>query len=182
MRWWIFGLASVMALSFAAGCSDGAQRTARREVDLYNMKSYNQGNQRQLSNGTTLNTGLLQALKAESSKRSIRLTHETYAEDLNGKISYTYFINGDARHFVNVHVFPTERDRVEEMAEVYGGQNGSVTAASAEETSVMSQKGKVALIYASSGMEKSKYNDDMKKVFDKVLSGMNMDQNQAPRH
>lgn len=175
MRWWIFGLASVMMLTFTAGCSEGAQRMARDEVDKYNMKSYNQGNRRQLSSGTTLNTGFLQALKAESSERSIRLTHETYAEDLNGNISYSYFINGDARHFVIVHVFPTETDRIEEIAEVYGRGDGGMNAAAAEETSVISQKGKVALVYASNGKEKNKYSGDMKAVFDDLLGGMNTD-------
>ncbi len=173
MRWWAIGLGSILALTLAAGCSEGGQRMAQDELDKYNMKSYAQGNQRQLVSGTTLNTALLQALKAECSKRSIRLTHETYAEGLDGNISYSYFINGDARHFVIVHVYPSESDRVREIGEMYGVLDGSTTAAAATETSVISEKDNAALVYASSGIQKSKYSKDMKAVFDTVLDGMN---------
>ncbi|WP_410769164.1 hypothetical protein [Fontibacillus sp. BL9] len=173
MRWWLMGVSALLVLSLAAGCSEGGQRMARDELDKYNMKSYAKGNERQLLSGTTLNTALLQALKAECSKRSIRLTHETYAEGLDGNISYSYFINGDARHFLLVHVYPNENDRIREIGEMYGVKDGSTTAAAASETSVISEKGNTALVYASSGIQKSKYSKDIKAVFDKVLDQMN---------
>lgn len=177
MRWWAIGLGSLLALTLTAGCSEGGKRMAKDELDMYNMKSYAEGNQRQLNSGTTLNTALLKALKAESSKRSIRLTHETYAEGLDGNISYSYFINGDARHFVIVHVYPSESDRVREIGEMYGAINGSTKAAAASETSVISEKGNAALVYASSGIQKSKYSEDIKAVFKSVLNGMNLQPN-----
>ncbi|MEF2965114.1 hypothetical protein V3851_04655 [Paenibacillus sp. M1] len=173
MRLWTAGLSAVLALSLAAGCGDGARNMARDELNKYNMKSYNEGNARQLSRGATLNTALLQALKAECANRGIRLTHETYAEGLDGNISYSYFINGDARHFLLVHVYPSESDRVREIGEMYGAGDGRAKAAAANEASVIAQKGNTALVYASSGIQKSKYSEDVKSVFHSVLSGMN---------
>ncbi|GIO87260.1 hypothetical protein J25TS5_41920 [Paenibacillus faecis] len=174
MRWWALGLSALAAFTFTAGCSDSQRRMVREEVDKYNMKSYNEGNARQLNRGATLNVPLLKALRHECSARGIRLTHETYAEGLNGNITYSYFINGDARHFILVHVYPSESERVEEMKEMYGARNGSVQIAAAEETSVIAQKGKAALVYASSGNRMNEYRDDLEEVFDNVLARMNV--------
>lgn len=172
MRWWGIGCGALLALSLATGCSTGTQRMAKQELDRYNMKSYREGNERQLMSGTTLNTALLKALKTECSKRGIKLTHETYAEGLDGNISYSYFINGDARHFLLVHVYPSENDRIREIGEMYGLRDGSAAAATNNETNVIGQLGNTALVYTSSGVEKSKYSKDIKAVFDKVMEGI----------
>ncbi|WP_334072904.1 MULTISPECIES: hypothetical protein [Paenibacillus] len=174
MRWCALGLSVLTAFAFTAGCSESHQRMVREEVDKYNMKSYNEGNARQLNRGATLNVPLLKALKNECSARGIRLTHETYAEGLNGNITYSYFINGDARHFILVHVYPSQSERVKEIKEMYGARNGSVEIAAAEKTSVVAQKGKAALIYTSSGNRMNLYQGDLEEVFDNVLARMNV--------
>lgn len=175
MRWWKVGLGLALALSLSTGCS-GMQRVAKEEMNKYNMKSYRQGNERQLTSGTTLNTAMLQALKAECARKGIRLTHETYAEGLDGNISYSYFINGDARHFIIVHVFPSEQDRIREMTEIYGsgdGKTGPAASSAGGQAAVISTQGKTALVYASSARKQSQYRDEMKAVFDRLLQRMN---------
>ncbi|MGG6311220.1 hypothetical protein [Paenibacillus macerans] len=175
MRWWKVGLGLALALSLSTGCS-GMQRVAKEEMNKYNMKSYRQGNERQLTSGTTLNTAMLQALKAECAQRGIRLTHETYAEGLDGNISYSYFINGDARHFIIVHVFPSEQERIREISEIYGsgdGTEGPEAAAVSSQASVISSRGNTALVYASSVQKESQYRDEMKAVFGRLLEQMN---------
>ncbi|WP_339821787.1 hypothetical protein MKZ15_10495 [Paenibacillus sp. FSL R7-0216] len=174
MRWWKVGLGMAVALSLTTGCGN-LQRVAKDEMSKYNMQSYRQGNERQLTSGTTLNTAMLQALKAECAQRGIRLTHETYAEGLDGNISYSYFINGDARHFIIVHVFPNEQDRIREISEIYGSGNGKGEIAAdsvSNQASLISAKGNTALVYASSAQKDSQYREEMKAVFGQLLEQM----------
>lgn len=105
----------------------------------------------------------------------IRLTHETYAEGLDGNISYSYFINGDARHFIIVHVFPNEQDRIREISEIYGSGNGKGEIAAdsvSNQASLISAKGNTALVYASSAQKDSQYREEMKAVFGQLLEQM----------
>lgn len=163
-----------LALSLTAGCSN-VQRVAKEEMSKYSMRSYRQGNERQLTTGKTLNTALLQALKAECAKRGIKLTHETYAEGLDGSISYSYFINGDARHFIIVHVFPSEQDRIREISEIYGTGDGKVISAQSvsSQAAVISVKDNAALVYSSSAQKDSPYREEMQAIFDKLLKQIN---------
>ncbi|GGH18208.1 hypothetical protein [Paenibacillus segetis] len=170
MKWLVLSLYTTIALSMTVACSSGMQRTVKQEVDKYNMKSYQSGNENQRIHGTTLNTTFLQSLKNDCEKRGIRLTHETYSEGLDGNISYSYFINGDARDFIMVHVYPSESDRIREIAEIYdsGDGKGEVSALSSD-ASVISARGNTALVYASSGQTKNQYRDDMKIIFENLL-------------
>lgn len=163
-----------LALAMTAGCGN-LQRVAKDEMSKYNMQSYRQGNERQLTSGTTLNTAMLQALKAECAQRGIRLTHETYSEGLDGNISYSYFINGDARHFIIVHVFPSEQERQREIAEIYGtgdGKQEMSASSAANQAAVISAKGNTALVYASSAQKDSQYREEMQAVFGQLLEQM----------
>ncbi|EOS56910.1 hypothetical protein [Paenibacillus barengoltzii] len=175
MRWWKVGLGIALALSLTVGCGN-VQRVAKEEMNKYSMQSYRQGNERQLTTGKTLNTALLQALKAECAKRGIKLTHETYAEGLDGNFSYSYFINGDARHFIIVHVFPSEQDRIREISEIYGTGDGkkAVSAQSvSSQAAVISVKDNAALVYSSSAQKDSPYREEIQTIFDKLLAQMN---------
>lgn len=172
MKWWIWGVSAVLSLSLVTGCNNtGMQRITREEVNKVNMKAFKEGSLRQRRKGTTLNTALLQSLKAECSKRGIRLTHETYSEGLDGNISYSYFINGDARHFLIVNVFPNEDDRIKKMTQVYGSGDGKGVnvLSNAGEANVISTKNNTALVYSSSGAKRKMYSKEIKEVFDHVL-------------
>ncbi|MBA9086912.1 hypothetical protein FHR92_003392 [Fontibacillus solani] len=175
MKRWIWCVSAVLLLSLTTGCTyKGMQKMTKAEVDKINMKTFKEGSLRQRMQGTTMNTAMLQTLKAECSKRSIRLTHETYAEGLDGNISYSYFINGDARHFLIVNVFPNEEERIRKMAAVYGtgdGQGINVYS-KAGEANVISAKNNTALVYSSSGVKQSKYSKEIKEVFKNVLSNV----------
>lgn len=172
MRWWYVSIHVVLFLTLATACNKaGMQQITKDEVERINMKTFQEGSARQQVRGATLNTALLRSLKAECSKRSIRLTHETYAEGLDGDISYSYFINGDARHFLIVNVYPNEADRIRKITEIYGSGDGTRVNvfSNAGEANVISTKNNVALIYASSGVKKSKYSSDIEDVFEQVL-------------
>lgn len=175
MRWSYLSIHVVLLLSLATSCNKaGVQQIAKDEVDRINMKTFHEGSARQQVRGTTLNTALLRTIKAECSKRSIRLTHETYAEGLDGDISYSYFINGDARHFLIVNVYPNEEDRVRKLTEIYGSGDGTGVNVFSEagEANVISTKNNVALIYSSSGVNKSKFSSDIEDVFEQVLGNV----------
>lgn len=163
MRCLALGLSIALALLLQSGCGAGSQQMVKQEMNRYNMKSYQEGNERQLIHGTTLNSSLLKTLRAECADRGIKLTHETYAEALDGGISYNYYINGDARHFLILNVYPSEQDRISEIAEIYG------EGAAKNEANVIATRGKVALIYASSGQKKNQYTADLEDVFQQVL-------------
>lgn len=167
MIWWRVSLSLTLTLSLFTGCSSGTQKVAKDEMSKYSMESAREGNVRQLNSGTTLNGALLNLLQAECAKRKIRLTHETYAEGLDGSISYSYFINGDARHFLIVHVFPSEGDRMKRITEIYGTNHDKP--ASVNGASVIAARYNTALVYASSGNKDGQYRDQMKTVFDHVL-------------
>lgn len=165
------GIAMIAVLSLCLGCSGGTERMAKEELDKYSMKSYREGNERLKSQGTTLNSAFLSSLKETCARRGIKLTHETYSEGLDGNISYSYFINGDARHFLMVHVFPNKAERIRKMDEIYGlASNG----AGADDTgaSVISSLDNTALVYASSGQKRNQFKDEMREVFEEVLDGM----------
>lgn len=170
-KWCGIALCTALSLSIATGCGAGAKQIARKEMDKYSMKSYKEGNLRQRSNGTTLNSAMLKALKSECSNRGIRLTHETYSEGFEGNLSYSYFINGDARHFVIVHIYPSEEDRIREISEMYGLKG--MRTASGQEATVISERGKAAMVYASSRLKDSTYMHDIKAAFEQVLDVMN---------
>jgi hypothetical protein len=169
MRCLAWGLNVLLAALLLSGCGSGTQQIVKQELDRYNMKSYQEGSDRQLVRGTTLNGSLLNSLQAECANRGIRLTHETYAEALDGGISYNYFINGDARHFLILNVYPSEQERVREISEIYGPGTAK------DEAYLIETKGKVALVYASSGQKKSQYSDELKNVFQQVLQQINED-------
>lgn len=172
MRWWYASIHVVLILSLAAACNKvGMQQITKDEVNKIKMKAYQEGNARQQVRGTTLNTKLLRSLKAECSKRSIKLSHETYAEGLDGTISYSYFINGDARHFLIVNVYPNEADRIRKMTEIYGSGDGTGVNvfSNAGEANVISTKNNMALVYTSSGVKQSEYSSDIQDVFEQVL-------------
>ncbi|WP_230202541.1 hypothetical protein [Paenibacillus ihumii] len=151
----------------AAGCRDGTNQIAKEELDRIQMRTYQKGNQRQAVQGKTLNKALLYNLVAESAKRGIRLTKETYAETLDGTISYNYLINSDPRHFVIVYVYPSEEKRVREMAEIYG--TGGIRVKAANQPAVIAARGRTVFVYGSNGMRNQVYTDHMRAVFEDLL-------------
>ncbi|WP_019640251.1 hypothetical protein [Paenibacillus fonticola] len=162
----------LVLLAATAGCGGGSNRIAKEELDRVQMKTYRKGNIRQLNQGKTLNNALLQNLQAECAKRGIRLTKGTYADSLDGTISYSYLIESDPRHFVIVYVYPSESVRIREMAEIYGdgigiaqGDNRPATRGAA----VISARGRTAIVYGSSGQTNMHYHADMKAIFEGLL-------------
>ncbi|GAA0134244.1 hypothetical protein YSY43_10840 [Paenibacillus sp. YSY-4.3] len=153
-----------------AGCRSGSNRIAKEELDRVQMRTYQKGNQRQATQGKTLNKALLHNLVNESAKHGIRLTKETYAETLDGTITYNYLIDSDPRHFVIVYVYPSEEKRIREMAEIYG--TGNIRVKSANQPAVIATRGKTAFVYGSNGMMNHAYTENMRAVFEELLNRM----------
>lgn len=170
-RWTLIILTTLFALTAASGCGAGAKQIAAREMDKYSMKSAREGNLRQRSSGVTLNGPFLKTLKEECRKRGITLTHETYSEGFEGNLSYSYFINGSAKDYVIVHIYPSEQERTRQISELYRGK-GQNKALEQEETTVISERGKTALVYTSSKTDKSNYSYEIKAAFEQALDRM----------
>lgn len=161
-------IATALSLAVASGCGAGAKQIAASEMDKYSMKSAREGNLRQRSSGVTLNGAFLKLLKEECRKRGISLTHETYSEGFEGNLSYSYFINGSAKDYVIVHIYPSEQERVRQITELYRG-NGQNKAMEQEEIRVISERGKTALVYTSSRTDENNYSYEIKAAFEQVL-------------
>lgn len=149
------------------GCRSGSNRIAKEELDRVQMRTYQKGNQRQSTQGKTLNKALLHDLTSQSAKQGIRLTKESYAETVEGTISYSYLINSDPRHFVLVYVYPSEEKRIREMAEIYG--TGNIRVKSANQPAVVVARGRTVFVYGSNGMRNKTYTEKMRTVFEGML-------------
>ncbi|MFD3261018.1 hypothetical protein ACE3MQ_20690 [Paenibacillus lentus] len=165
---YVFILVLTGLIIIAVGCRGGTNRIAKEELDRVQMRTFQKGNQRQSTQGKTLNKPLLHSLTSESAKRGIRLTKETYAETLDGTISYSYLINSDPRHFVIVYVYPSEEKRIREMAEIYG--TGNIRMKSANQPAVVAARGRTVFVYGSSGMKNNTYTENMRMVFEGLLN------------
>ncbi|MBU5672985.1 hypothetical protein [Paenibacillus brevis] len=170
-RWTLIMIATVLSLTVASGCGAGAKQIAAREMDKYSMKSAKEGKLRQRSSGVTLNGPFLKTIKEECRRRGIALTHETYSEGFEGNLSYSYFINGSAKDYVIVHIYPSEQERIRQISELYRGKSRN-KALEQEETTVISERGKTALVYTSSRTDKSDYSYDIKAAFEQALDQM----------
>lgn len=167
-RWAHIMMATLLPLMVASGCGTGVKQIAAKEMDKYSMKSAREGILRQRSSGVTLNGALLKTLKDECRKRGISLTHETYSEGFGGDLSYSYFINGSAKDYVMVHIYPSEQERIQQISELYRG-NTKNKALEQEEITVISERGKTALVYTSSKTDKRNYSYEIKAAFEEAL-------------
>ncbi|MNJ66903.1 hypothetical protein D3C77_630240 [compost metagenome] len=70
-----------------------------------------------------------------------------------------------------MNVYPNEADRIRKITEIYGSGDGTGVNvfSNAGEANMISTKNNVALIYASSGVQKSQYSSDIQDVFEQVL-------------
>lgn len=163
----LFVIVALCLIVVIGGCRSGSNRIAKEELDRVQMRTYQKGNQRQSTQGKTLNKALLHDLTSESAKQGIRLTKESYAETVEGTISYSYLINSDPRHFVLVYVYPSEEKRVREMEEIYG--TGNIRAKSANQPAVVVARGRTVFVYGSNGMRNKAYTEKMRIVFEDML-------------
>lgn len=163
----LFIIAVLCLIVVIGGCRSGSNRIAKEELDRVQMRTYQKGNQRQSTQGKTLNKALLHDLTSESAKQGIRLTKETYAETADGTISYSYLINSDPRHFVMVYVYPSEEKRIQELAEIYG--TGNIRVKSTNQPAVVVARGRTVFVYGSNGMRDKMYTEQMRNVFEGML-------------
>ncbi|GIP21521.1 hypothetical protein [Paenibacillus sp. J22TS3] len=164
-------LICICMLAVSLGCSRKVKNIAQSENNRYNMADYQKGNQRAKNAGHGLNTAFLSKLKSEFGREGMPLTHETYAEGTNGHISYSYFINGDPRHFVIAHAFPSEEMRVRKMAEMYSGLEASGNAHhKASNASVLYARSNTALVYASQAEKTGPFSKRIERIF-RLLMG-----------
>lgn len=160
-------LACALLLTATVGCN--THEVVKKETKLYNMNSYSEGNFRAQSQGKGLNGKFLNQLQLSFGEQRVPLTHEMYAEDGRGNISYMYMIGGNPLQYITLHVFTNERERIERIHNWYGDQSMIDTPKS---RTVIYNHDTASLIYTSSGKEKGKYDEEVKRVFNSLLDRM----------
>lgn len=147
-----------------AGCS---KEIIKKEVKLYNMESYKDGNIRAKSQGKGLNGQFLSEMKKSFEGQHILLTNEAYTVDTRGNINYTYLINSDPANYITMYVFKSEQERMSRIEHLYG--NNSVVETPATRTEIYSLEG-TSLVYTSAGKDKGRYDEEVKQVFNSLLN------------
>lgn len=160
-------LAGVLVTAAMAGCD--SHEVVKKETKLYNMQSYSEGNLRAQSQGKGLNGKFLKEMQIQFGHEGVPLTHEMYAEDGRGNISYMYMIAGNPLQYITLHVFSNEAERIERIHNWYGDQKLIDTPRS---RTVIYNYSTASLIYTSSGKEKGKYDPEVKKVFNSLIDRM----------
>ncbi|MCJ8010697.1 hypothetical protein MUG84_02930 [Paenibacillus sp. KQZ6P-2] len=160
-------LACVLLIA-AVGCNK--HTVIKKETKLYNFDSYSEGNIRAQSQGKGLNGQLLNELKLAFEAKNIPLTHETYAEDGRGNISYMFHIRGNPQQYINLHVFTDEQERIKRIHNWYGDQHQIDTQ---NMHTVIYSHNRASLIYTSSGKDKGIYDKQVHEIFNSLISRMN---------
>ncbi|MEC0373473.1 hypothetical protein P9847_06640 [Paenibacillus chibensis] len=163
-------LACVLLIA-AVGCD--THNVIKKETKLYNFDSYSEGNIRAQSQGKGLNGQLLNELQLTFGAKKIPLTHEMYAEDGRGNISYMFYIRGNPQQYINLHVFTDEQERIKRIHNWYGDQN---RIDSQNMHTVIYSHNRASLIYTSSGKDKGIYDKQVHEVFNSLLNRMDFNQ------
>ncbi|OBZ18254.1 hypothetical protein A8L34_01305 [Bacillus sp. FJAT-27264] len=176
-RQWLQVLAVAFVLTAVlAGCS-GHQ--IRKEADKYSMKAYEDGVLRAQSQGKGLNGRFLGEMRRSFAGEGIKLTHEMFAEDSRGNVSYQYLIAGQPSQNITLHVFSNLDERKERIHEWYGSSDISVTPTTKTE---IYSKYNASLVYTSMGKEKARYSKKIKSLFTGLLERLNLSKDEPPEH
>ncbi|MFF2014912.1 hypothetical protein [Paenibacillus sp. NPDC058177] len=176
-RQWLQVLAVAFVLTAVlVGCS-GHQ--IRKEADKYSMKAYEDGVLRAQSQGKGLNGRFLGEMRRSFAGEGIKLTHEMFAEDSRGNVSYQYLIAGQPSQNITLHVFSNLDERKERIPEWYGSSDISVTPTTKTE---IYSKYNASLVYTSMGKEKAKYSKKIKSLFTGLLERLNLSKDEPPEH
>ncbi|BFH63772.1 hypothetical protein [Paenibacillus azoreducens] len=160
-------LLACVLLAATAGCNK--HTVIKKETKLYNFDSYSEGNIRAKSQGKGLNGQLINEMKQIFRDKKIPLTHETYAEDGRGNISYIFYLKGNPRQYITLHVFSSKEERIARIRNWYGGEHRIDTPKS--RTTIYSHS-RASLIYTSSGKDKGIYEKQVHEVFNSLIGRM----------
>lgn len=149
----------------------------QKEADKYSMKAYADGVLRAQAQGKGLNGRFLGEMRRSFAGQGIKLTHEMFAEDGRGNVSYQYIIAGKPAHNVTLHVFSDQAERENRIKSWYGDQGPAETPTTKTE---IYSKANAALVYTSMGKEKGKYSKKVKSLFRGLLDRISLQQNIPP--
>ncbi|MDR0269404.1 hypothetical protein [Paenibacillus sp.] len=154
-------------LAATVGCDK--HNIIKKETKLYNFDSYSEGNIRAQSQGKGLNGQLINELELAFGAKNIPLTHETYAEDGRGNISYMFYVRGNPQQYITLHVFTDEQERIKRIKNWYGDEYQVDTK---KARTIIYSHNQAALIYTSSGKDKGVYEKQVHEVFNYLLERM----------
>jgi len=161
--------AGLMGTIIITGCSSDE---VQPEAGKYNIQSLPDGVLRAQSQGKGVDVQILRNMRQAFARENIMLTHEKYAEDARGNVSYQYLINNQSSQQVTLHVFSSEQELINRVPHWYRG-NRVVT--STNQTEVYNSHN-TSLVYTSMGKEKGKYSPQIKALFTSILRRLDMQQ------
>jgi hypothetical protein len=166
---WLVG-AVLMGTLIISGCSS---EEVQPEAGKYNIQALPDGVLRAQSQGKGVDVQVLRDMRQSFARENMLLTHERYAEDARGNVSYQYLINNQPSQQITLHVFSSEQELINRVPHWYRG-NQVVT--STNRTEVYNNHN-TSLVYTSMGKEKGKYSPQIKVLFTSILRRLDMQQN-----
>lgn len=151
-----------------AGCS---HEVLDKEAKKYNMQSYQDGVLRAQSQGKGLNGRFLKQMRLAFARQHIHLTHESFAEDGRGNISYQYLIESEPTQMITLHVFTSEEELLNRIPSWYGRSQVAETATTKTE---IYNNHNASLVYTSMGNDKGKYSRQVEALFAGLLERLDM--------
>jgi len=164
-------LAAAMAFGISiTGCNHDL---AQKEAGRYTMQSYQDGVLRSQSQGKGLNGRFLGEMRRSFAKENIKLTHERFAEDGRGNVTYQYLVNGKPSQSITLHVFSSEYERMNRIPHWYGPDR--VTETSTVRTEIYNNRN-ASMVYTSMGKEKGGYSPQINALCTRLLESLNKPQ------
>lgn len=149
-----------------AGCS---QEQVQKEAGRYKLQSYQDGVVLAQSQGKGLNGRFINEMRHSFAREKIKLTHDMFAEDSRGNISYQFLINSKPSQTITLHVFSSPQMLLKKMPSWYGNEQIAETRTTKTE---IYTKDKASLVYTSMGKEKGKYSQKVKALFTNLFERM----------
>jgi len=155
------------ALMLGVGMTGCSNEQVQKEAGRYNMQSYQDGVLRAQSQGKGLNGRFLKQMRLAFAREHVILTHERYAEDGRGNISYQYLIEGQPTQMITIHVFSSEHELYKRVPNWYGANQVAETKTTLTE---IYNKNNTSFIYTSMGKDKGKYSQKIKALCTQLLN------------
>lgn len=161
-------LAALLVLGMVlVGCN---QEQVQKEAGRYKLQSYQDGVMLAQSQGKGLNGRFINEMRHSFAREKIKLTHDMFAEDRSGNISYQFLINSKPSQTIMLHVFSSPQMLLKKMPSWYGNEQVAETKTTKTE---IYTKDNASLVYTSMGKEKGKYSQKVKAIFTNLFDRMN---------
>lgn len=133
------------------------------------MQSYQDGVMLAQSQGKGLNGRFINEMRHSFAREKIKLTHDMFAEDSRGNISYQFLMNSKPTQTITLHVFSSPQMLLNKIPSWYGKEQIAETSTTKTE---IYTKANASLVYTSMGKEKGKYSKKVKSLFTGLFERM----------